>query len=94
MGLNEWLAWNWSAPLARLRVSASHVVIRMPLHEVSLDRSAIETIREVKGLVSRGVRIVHSAPKTSPFLVFWTRDPVGVLRALSERGFPTEGRGA
>jgi hypothetical protein len=79
-------------PVARLVADESGIAIRLPCNRYYLDRDAISAVLVWKNLVADRVQIVHTAPDSPPFVVFWSpfrplRPHVLPLR-LKRLGYP------
>jgi hypothetical protein len=87
IGRSYWVALNLSAPLARLALEPERVILALPFREIRLDRQSIQSVRPENGIFSKGVRIIHSDPLVSPFVLFWTRRAGELIAAFRQCGY-------
>jgi hypothetical protein len=86
------MAMNLSAPLAALEVDSNEISIRLLFRRIVLNKNAISAVREARGLFSRGIQIIHSNPRVSPYVLFWTRRAEELLNVMREHGYPVDPR--
>jgi hypothetical protein len=88
-GINYWISWNASWPLANLKIEPDELVLSTFLFSTyRFKKSQISKLSKCRRFFfSSGIRIEHTIGEYSPFIVFWTFCPEKVKMALIENGY-------
>jgi len=94
-GESYWNSGNLSWPFAHILVDAAGITISSGIgpffaKELHFERTQILSIKKMGGVLSRGIRLVHTAAEHPPFVLFWTGQFEKLHTALKAFGYQAE----
>jgi hypothetical protein len=87
IGRSYWLSMNATWPLATISISEEAIELSALCQKRHFDKIEISGLQTYTGFISSGIQIIHTIPRYSKFVVFWSMNLKEFVTQLRAHGY-------